>query len=57
MNPELTDFSHEHLHLTRRFFLSRGAAGIAALSVLPKSSFAEQRPAALQKVVDGIEEE
>ena len=59
MNPELADFLAEHTRLTRRHFLRRGTAGVAAMGALPlfaKAVFArEARHPALQKELDDLE--
>ncbi len=54
MSQTLLDFLAEHARLTRRFFLSVGAAGTAALS-LPVSAQASPRDRKLQDAIDRLE--
>ncbi len=50
-----SEFLAQHAQLTRRFFLSLGAAGTAALSTLPLSAAAPTRDPKLQEAIDKLE--
>ena len=50
-----SEFLAQHGQLTRRFFLSLGAAGTAAISTLPLSAAAPTRDPKLQEAIDKLE--
>ncbi len=54
-NPPPIDFLTRHRHLTRRYFLRFGAAGMAAMSALPLFAASSKRDPVLQKAIDEIE--
>ncbi|MFP6676981.1 MAG: molybdopterin-dependent oxidoreductase [Pirellulaceae bacterium] len=55
MNPETAEFLAQHSGLTRRYFLRRGTAGLAAWGVLPALLRGAEREPALQTAIDGLE--
>jgi DMSO/TMAO reductase YedYZ molybdopterin-dependent catalytic subunit len=55
MNPEFADFLSEHTHLTRRYFLRFGTAGVAAMSTLPLFGKENSPSDILAKEIAGIE--
>ncbi len=55
MNLHDNDFVTEHKHLTRRFFLCSGVAGLVAMKSLPLFAETSERDPALQQVVDELE--
>lgn len=55
MHPEAEQFLVEHVSVTRRFFLSRGAAGLAGIFSLPRFLAAAERDPVLQSAVDQLE--
>ena len=55
MNLELSQFLQQHVRQTRRYFMQRGAVGLAALSSLPNLASGRERRAELQRAIDGLE--
>ncbi len=55
MSSPSSQFLAEHVHLTRRFFLSLGAAGTAALAANPLIAESSPRDPKLQAAVDTLE--
>lgn len=55
MPSPLDEFLSEHAHLTRRFFLSLGAAGSAALATMPLAASESPRDPTLQATIDKLE--
>ncbi|MEO2008172.1 MAG: hypothetical protein ABGX22_05730, partial [Pirellulaceae bacterium] len=55
MNPDTAEFLAQHSGLTRRYFLRRGTAGLAAWGVLPALLRGAEREPALQTAIDGLE--
>lgn len=55
MPTPLSQFLAEHGQLTRRFFLSLGAAGTAALSTLPLAGQTSPRDPKIQDAIDKLE--
>lgn len=55
MSSLASQFLTEHVHLTRRFFLSLGAAGTAALAANPLAAATQPRDPTLQAAIDQLE--
>ncbi|MCA9271320.1 MAG: molybdopterin-dependent oxidoreductase [Planctomycetales bacterium] len=55
MHDRLVAFLNEHTQATRRYLLRCGAAGAAAMSVLPLLAEDDRREAALQEAIDKLE--